>query len=148
MLWGGAVLDIFNAKPVFNNPNISELFSMCMYMPSYEKLQARARAIMNTDSSFAFGCRINDVIVCVAAFNKESDKIAQLIGIATSPKYRKSGIGRALILYAMESLELTELYAETDDDAVGFYRSCNFKIEDLECKYENCRRYKCTLRKN
>jgi ribosomal protein S18 acetylase RimI-like enzyme len=141
-------MDIFNAKPIFNSPDILEVYSMCMYMPTDEKLRSCAQTIMNSDSFFAFGCRVNDVVAGVAAFNKDSDEVAQLKGIATSPEYRKSGVGRALILYAMETLRLTELYAETDDDAVGFYRSCDFEIKDLGFKYENCRRYKCTLRRN
>jgi N-acetylglutamate synthase-like GNAT family acetyltransferase len=140
-------MDIFNAKPIFNSPDILEVYALCMYMPTDEKLQSRAQEIMNSDHFFAFGCRINNVVAGVAAFSKDSDEVAVLRGIATAPEYRKSGIGRALILYAMETLGLAALYAETDDDAIGFYRSCDFEIEDLGFKYENYRRYRCTLRR-
>jgi len=40
---------------------------------------------------------------------------------------------------------IKELIAETDDDAVEFYRKCGFKIKDLGAVYDNTRRYKCIL---
>ena len=54
------------------------MFSECMYMPTDEKLQASAQAIMNDNNTFAYGCRINNVITGVAVFHKESDKVAEL----------------------------------------------------------------------
>ena len=77
----------------------------------------------------------------------EQNNVAKLQGIATAGDYRNKGAGRSSISYAMKSLSLTKIYAETDDDAVGFYRNCGFDIEDTGIKYEDCRRYKCSLGK-
>lgn len=46
---------------------------------------------------------------------------------------------------SMKKLFIKTLMAETDDDAIGFYRNTGFTIEELGEKYEGIRRYKCTL---
>lgn len=38
-----------------------------------------------------------------------------------------------------------ELRAETDGDAVGFYRACGFSVVSLDEKYPGCVRYLCRL---
>ncbi|PFE51898.1 GNAT family N-acetyltransferase, partial [Bacillus cereus] len=41
--------------------------------------------------------------------------------------------------------ELTYIEAETDKEAVGFYKKCNFKIESLGEKYPGIERFYCYL---
>ena len=139
--------EIIDIKTIFNTPQILDVFSTCMYMPTEAKLNERAAVYMNDDKCFIFGYRTTDGIISVAVFHLASNDVAELQGIATADEYRNTGAGRSLITHAMKSLALSDIYAETDDDAVGFYKNCGFEIEDLGFKYENHRRYKCTLRK-
>lgn len=87
---------------------------------------------------------IDTNIVGIIIINKQ-DNISTIKSIAVATAYRKIGIGKRLIQYTIDTLKLNSLEAETDDDAVGFYRSCGFQIEDLGYKYKSTRRYNCLL---
>ena len=65
--------------------------------------------------------------------------------IAVHPEWRGQGIGRALIEFIRDDLRFEQVEAETDSDAVGFYKSCGFDIEPLGEKYPGVQRYKCVV---
>ena len=69
---------------------------------------------------------------------------AELLHIAVVPARRGEGFGRLLIDLLMQGQGLRELVAETDADAVGFYRSCGFSIASLGEKYPGAERFLCT----
>lgn len=86
-------------------------------------------------------------------------KLVGLIGLALQPgasaiirhivvrrDHRRSGIGKALIDAVCSKYFLGEISAETDRDAVDFYRRCGFHIESLGEKYPGTERFWCTLR--
>ncbi len=59
---------------------------------------------------------------------------------------RRRGIGRKMIQTVMRQFSLREISAETDHDAVDFYRRCGFHIKSLGEKYPRTERFWCTLR--
>jgi ribosomal protein S18 acetylase RimI-like enzyme len=61
--------------------------------------------------------------------------------ISVLPKYQSIGIGKQLVHYAIKHFSLNALSAETDEDAVDFYRAMGFECSDYEGEYG--RRYKC-----
>ena len=62
-------------------------------------------------------------------------------------KIESRGIGRFLISGIIKSLALTDFYAETDEEAVGFYRSLGFTVTSLGDKYNSgSQRYLCQKR--
>ena len=74
--------------------------------------------------------------------NRESCTITH---IATHQEWRGHGIGRKLIEFACEASGFKRLEAETDDDAVAFYKACGFAIETLGENDYGIRRYRCVL---
>lgn len=66
--------------------------------------------------------------------------------IATNPKWRGQGIGRKLIEFARDNLGFEQIEAETDDDALEFYKACGFVIEPLGKNKYCVKRYRCVLR--
>ena len=58
---------------------------------------------------------------------------------------RGGGIGRGMIAAAARKYALERIYAETDHDAVEFYRKCGFGINSLGEKYPGTERFWCTL---
>ncbi|PGM91460.1 GNAT family N-acetyltransferase [Bacillus cereus] len=70
---------------------------------------------------------------------------ARICHIAVSKKYRNQGIALQMIKEIIRKHELTYIEAETDKEAVGFYKKCNFKIESLGEKYPGVERFYCYL---
>lgn len=47
------------------------------------------------------------------------------------------------IEYITNCIKSHIIIAETDDEAVGFYRKCDFEVNNLGEKYPNVIRYEC-----
>ena len=78
----------------------------------------------------------------VAAYVSRSDGVV-LEYIAVAPELRGDGIGRALVDALAGGAE--PVVAETDDDAVGFYRALDFDIGPApsDPRWPGRRRYRC-----
>lgn len=81
----------------------------------------------------------------VAAYVSRSDGVV-LEYIAVAPELRGDGIGRALVDALAGGAE--PVVAETDDDAVGFYRALDFDIGPApsDRRWPGRRRYRCVRR--
>ena len=65
--------------------------------------------------------------------------------IAVHRGHRRQGVGKQMILEVCRSYRLRELDAETDRDAVVFYRKVGFKVQSLGEKYPGTERFLCRL---
>lgn len=83
-------------------------------------------------------------VVGVLGFERRDAVSAVLLHLAVAPAYRKQGLGRYLLVSMVSADGISRLDAETDDDAVGFYRRCGFRIQSLGEKYPGVARYLCT----
>ena len=69
------------------------------------------------------------------------------MGIAVEESSRRQGIGTLMLRQVMESCCLQAVFAETDDDAVGFYKKRGFKAHEIETEH-NVKRYICKFSSN
>ena len=78
--------------------------------------------------------------------SKEFALTVEIIGIAVDTKKRHSGIGTKLIDYVKDKSS-KPIIAETDSDAVMFYKKYGFDIEEKIVSKSNISysRYVCTL---
>ena len=65
--------------------------------------------------------------------------------VGVSPGQRNQGIGRDMLFQLARELKLSQLIAETDEEAVGFYQRCGFEVESLGEQYPGVERFRCTL---
>lgn len=81
------------------------------------------------------------------AASRRSDAGNVLEYVAVSESVRGKGRGRALVRFIHGLNPSLPLIAETDDDAVGFYRRLGFSIEPAEAdpRWPGRRRYRCVL---
>ena len=79
-----------------------------------------------------------EVLACAGAEPLGSDTIG-IRSIAVDPEWRHHGLGRTLLAGLAERSGAERIVAETDDDAVGFYRRCGFVIEDAPPKFGQAR---------
>ena len=88
-----------------------------------------------------------ETIGCIG-FEFISSNHCKIKHIAVSPKKRGEGLGRKMITFICEKYSIDLISAETDKDAVNFYRNCGFKIINLGEKYPGVDRFLCELRRN
>ncbi|WP_163253677.1 GNAT family N-acetyltransferase [Bacillus tropicus] len=74
-------------------------------------------------------------------------KKARICHIAAVPQYRHNGMAVQMIKEVVRMYQLTYIEAETDDEAVEFYKNIGFQIKSLGEKYPGIERFHCYLEK-
>ena|SRR5215831_1600219 len=70
---------------------------------------------------------------------------SRILHIAVPARLRGRGIGRRLLTEVLTAVGATELVAQTDTDAIGFYRACGFAVSSLGEMYPGVERFECRL---
>jgi ribosomal protein S18 acetylase RimI-like enzyme len=89
----------------------------------------------------------NEIVVAFAAFEGVGDPVV-VEYIAVDERAQRSGFGRALVGAIHEGTRGRSVYAETDDDAVDFYRRVGFTITAktvTDPRWPERQRYDCLL---
>ena len=124
-----------------------EIYKHCMFMPTEEKFNKKVEQFLNNNSVKIFACFSHGKIVGVMAVSFNEQKEVEILGIAVDLSARGKGIGSYMINQIVTDYGLTFVYAETDNDAVGFYQKNGFSITEFYETYgdETVLRYKCEL---
>ena len=93
-----------------------------------------------------FGAEINQQLVGAIGLERTAARQAEIRSIAVLEDFRNQGVGAKLIHDMQDKFSLEVLCAETDRDAVDFYRRLGFDILSLGEKYPGTERFWCTLR--
>ena len=124
-----------------------EIYKHCMFLPTVEKFNKKVEQFLNNNSVKIFACFNQGEIVGVIVISFSEQRKIEIIGIAVDASVRGKGIGSYMINQIVTYYGLTSVYAETDNDAVGFYLKNNFSVTEFYETYgnETVLRYKCEL---
>ncbi|AOY16318.1 GNAT family N-acetyltransferase [Bacillus sp. ABP14] len=81
---------------------------------------------------------------CIGIEIKGANK-ARICHIAVVPQYRHNGIAWQMIKEVLRIHQLTYVEAETDKEAVEFYKKIGFQVKSLVEKYPGVERFQCYL---
>ena len=90
-----------------------------------------------------YGMYAKDVLVGCVGIEKISERTCEVKHIAVFPKERRNKIASTMLEFLLENCSFNTLVAETDQDAVNFYRTFGFHITTLGEKYPGVERFKC-----
>ena len=123
------------------------IYKHCMFMPTKEKFNNKVDLFLNDNSVKIFACFEQDEVLGVMVVSFIEKKKIEIIGIAVNSSVRGKGIGSYMINQVVNDYGLLSVYAETDNDSVGFYRNNDFSIVEFSEIYgdEPVVRYKCEL---
>ena len=124
-------------------PEVLALLKPSVYNPTPERLKSRAEKYSADKNIFVYACKIDSVYAGIVVLKTENDT-AEILDIAVKPKYRKHGIGRKLIDFIFNRFPVDTIIAETDDEAVEFYKRCGFTITSVG-EFCDTKRYFCKL---
>jgi GNAT superfamily N-acetyltransferase len=130
---------MIHAEPT---PATEELLTRAMF-PDPVRI-ARALAAYRVEANrHIFAWQAGGRMVSAAGLRVEEDA-AEVLHIGTRPDMEGQGYGRALLHAVLIRLQLNRMTAETDDDAVDFYRRSGFGVVETQDRGGR-RRYLCTL---
>lgn len=125
------------------------LLPLCMYQPTPEKTKGWLVRYGN-EPDLSLYLYIEDCSdgsctpIGVIGMQERSGGSAEIRHIAIAPEKRGQGIGRSIIHDIVKHCGYNELSAQTDKDAVDFYRACGFQSESLGMLYPGTERFRCT----
>ncbi len=135
-----AVLDV---KSKLTQPPFLNLLAPSVFSPTSERLQSRAGRYKGDENIRVYALSLDGNYKGIVVFS--SGKQVTIRDIAVDPAYRNKGIGKALITFIFD-LGAETVTAETDDDAVDFYKKCGFTAFETESVFET-KRYLCERRR-
>ncbi|HWT76996.1 MAG TPA: GNAT family N-acetyltransferase [Mobilitalea sp.] len=137
---------IIEAKSILRIKDLLSVLAESVYNPTEERLNKKAENYINNLSTAIFAAKSNKTYTGVIILDISNIKRVIIHNIAVNKSYQKSGIGSSLINHCIDTFQPDEIIAETDDDAVGFYKKLGFDIVSLGDKYgAGITRYECTL---
>jgi len=138
-------MQITDVKGNLHNKGVLKVLTQSQYTPTEEKLRLLADKYEADADIFVFACFNGETAVGIIAVKRLTAASFEILSIAVETASRGKGIGSKMISFVAERFSCSHICAETDDDAVGFYRKFGFGIESLGEKYPGVIRYLCTL---
>lgn len=137
------LISFANAKASLFDPEVLTLLAPSVYNPTPERLKHRAEAYAADSNVKAYACKNSEKYIGIVVFVTENGT-TEILDIAVKPEYRKHGIGRKLIDFIFNRFPVDTIIAETDDEAVEFYKRCGFTITSVG-EFCDTKRYFCKL---
>lgn len=120
---------------------ILALLAPSVYNPTQEQLLNRAIKYKANESTHIYAYRDNDKYKGIIVFEIVNSS-ATILDIAVKPECQRNGIGSKLIDFIFNQFEIDKVIAETDDDAVEFYKKCGFTVAPAN-EVSGIKRYIC-----
>ncbi|MEC1520416.1 GNAT family N-acetyltransferase [Neobacillus niacini] len=108
---------------------------------SKEKIEIEYERYLKYPNRTLFAFELEGEIAGCIGIEFSSLKLCEIKHIAVSSEHRGKGIGSKMIRFILEMYP--SVSAETDSDAVEFYRKYGFKITSLGEKYPGVERFLC-----
>ncbi|QYR19324.1 GNAT family N-acetyltransferase [Paenibacillus sp. sptzw28] len=133
---------MINLKEFKDRSEVKRLIAQCMW-PDDERIEKELNKYMESDSRELLGYINNNELVGLIGVVYESIEKVELKHIAVKAGYRGNGIGSYMLNEFIQTRKTVRIKAETDKDAVGFYRKFGFAIMSLGEKYPGVERFEC-----
>ena len=139
---------LFSDRDWLTSKEAFSIYAPCMYQPKYEDFVAQMEEYFSDPSVKIFVCETEGDKAGILVL-KEDGYEAEILGIAVKESLRKKGIGKDMVYQVMEIEYLKRITAQTDDDAIGFYRNSGFEAEKVVIEYPDgsAVRYNCVFQK-
>ncbi|MBP3964631.1 GNAT family N-acetyltransferase [Paenibacillus lignilyticus] len=134
---------LIDIKAKLDEEAIQELLGWSVF-PEPEHLERAVQRYKDDASAKLLGYVSEDEIIGLIGYHYAGSDTIEIDHIAVDPSERYKGYGRGIILELLELEKPAVLLAETDEEAVDFYRSSRFTVESLGEKYPGTERFKCT----
>jgi GNAT superfamily N-acetyltransferase len=121
---------------------IQELLSYSIF-PDPQTLELALNQYQMDAAFELYGLEEDNHILGLVGFIVHNDNTLEIKHLAVDPEERGNGYGRGLILELIALKQPAIIKAETDEDAVDFYRNVGFAIVSLGELYSGVERFQC-----
>ncbi len=142
--------DLLDLEPRLESADVRALLSLLVGWRNDDVLDRAAleRAVSSYRSRAdlrLYGTLIRERPVGLIGLETVSPAEIVIRHMVVHPAYRALGVGREMLEAVNKTWRPSQLAAETDANAVGFYRRCGFSVTSLGEKYPGTERFWCVL---
>ncbi|BFH68167.1 N-acetyltransferase [Paenibacillus dendritiformis] len=130
-----------NVKPRLRETAIRELIELSVF-PDPDKVEAVLQRYEQHAEDEVWGYENDGEAAGIIGFRKQGKEI-EILHLAVHPEMRGAGFGRGMILELIHQEQPDVVKAETDEEAVDFYRNIGFRIESRGEIYPGVERFTC-----
>ena len=138
-------MNIIDVKKSLCDKSVYSLLAPSVFSPTPVRLLSRAEKYQADDKTSIYAYSEDGEYKGIIVF-KIKEQTAEILDIAVIPEYKGNGIGSRLIDYIFSRFAVNKIIAETDDDAIGFYKKYGFTVGDITVKFD-AKRYTCVKNK-
>lgn len=113
------------------------------YATSESKVEAEYELYLQQENRKLYGYKRNGKFIGCIGIELIASNSGEIKQIAVSPIERDHGIGNDMINFICKKHSLSVISAETDQDAVNFYKKIGFTVISLGEKYPGVERFWC-----
>ena len=135
------IYSICDVKEKLNDSDFLDLLAPSVFNPTSERLLSRAEKYQADDNTSVYAYSESGKYKGIVVF-KIKEQTAEILDFAVKPEYQGKGIGSRLIDYIFSQFAVNKIIAETDDDAIGFYKKYGFAVTDTKDVFDS-KRYIC-----
>ena len=128
-------MNIIDIKSSICENRIYELLAPSVFNPTEERLLNRAKKYQEDEETNVYVYKEDNEYKGIVVF-EIFDSTATILDIAVNPEHQGKGIGSKLIDFIFNSFNVNNITAETDDDAIGFYKKYGFTVADTKVKFD------------
>jgi ribosomal protein S18 acetylase RimI-like enzyme len=145
LLQGGLSKIMRDLKNYLFSDAILELLALCIFGDD-GKVKRALNEYKTSNDHLLFGAFRDSELIGLIGIVLKPDH-AEIKHIAVKSDYRYSGVGKSMIHMYLQESNVERLIAETDIDAVNFYRQIGFSVSSIGEKYPGRERFQCILAK-
>ena len=138
---------VVDIRPILETPEVRELVNQLEY--PLDIREAKTSQILGEYRDHpdqpVLGVESEGELLTLIGLRLVKPHHAVIRHIVVRRDWRKRGLGREMVMEVCKMFSLASLTAETDRDAVEFYRTVGFEIRSLGEKYPGVERFECTL---
>lgn len=138
------VSSICDVKEIITEPDILKLLAPSVYNPTEERLLNKAKKYQEDEETNVYVYKEDNEYKGIVVFEIVNNS-ATILDIAVKPEYQGQGTGSKLIDFIFNSFNAKNITAETDDDAIEFYKKYGFIVADTKVEFD-IKRYVCVCK--
>lgn len=131
-------------KQIYKNQKIMAIIGLAMFNPTEGRIKSAAEGIYSKEQGRFYIAEDGEPIGIIGV-RRVDNAFVEIMHIAVKADYQKKGVGKQLIDYVNQAERVDQIVAETDYEAVEFYKKLGFKVEEKEDVVTGFVRYTCTL---
>jgi ribosomal protein S18 acetylase RimI-like enzyme len=135
---------LVNVKSYIHKQEVGELLSYAVF-PDDKSLKVALQHYRETDSLQLYGYEDEKLLVGLIGYEMNQERILTVHHLAVLPENRLKGYGRGIFLELIQARNPSRIIAETDEEAVDFYRNIGFVVYSLGEVYPGVERFQCVF---